>query len=113
MGVFKQWVAFPASLTLGDAAPGASVGMAPSVDSTSPKRKQLLHRVAGVIETVRPMAQSDGGDIELLDVSPDGVVRVRLLGACIGCPSSETTISLGIERALKNRIPEITRVVCV
>lgn len=59
------------------------------------------------------MAQSDGGDIELVDVSPDGVVRVRLSGACIGCPSSETTISLGIERALKNRIPEITRVVCV
>ena len=87
--------------------------MTPSVESTSPERKQLLHRVAAVIETVRPMAQGDGGDIELVDVSSDGIVQVRLLGACIGCPSSETTISLGIERALKDRIPEIKRVVCV
>lgn len=86
--------------------------MTPSVEPTARQRKQLLDRVASVIETVRPMAQSDGGDIELVDVSPDGIVQVRLLGACIGCPSSETTISLGIERALKDRIPEVKRVVC-
>ncbi len=87
--------------------------MTPSTDSTSSQQKQLHKRIAAVIETVRPMAQSDGGDFELVDVSPHGVVQIRLLGACVGCPSSETTISLGIERALKDRVPEVKRVVRV
>ena len=58
------------------------------------------------------MVQNDGGDIELIDVSADGVVRVRLHGACIGCPSSAMTLSMGIERNLRHHIPEITGVVC-
>ena len=66
-----------------------------------------------VLATLRPMAQGDGGDIELVDVDADGVVRVRLLGACVGCPSSEMTLTLGIERNLCEKIPEVRRVVCV
>lgn len=80
---------------------------------TLDKSKQLLHdRVATVLDTLRPMVRSDGGDIELLDVDADGVVRVRLHGACIGCPSSAITLALGIERNLKNQVPEVSRVVC-
>ncbi|MFQ5494816.1 MAG: NifU family protein [Phycisphaerae bacterium] len=65
------------------------------------------------MELVRPMAQSDGGDIELVDVDDQGVVRVRLHGACVGCPSSAMTLTMGIERNLKQRVPEVTRVVCI
>ena len=74
--------------------------------------KKLFDRVSAVIETLRPMAQSDGGDIELVDVDEDGIVTVRLLGACIGCPSASMTLKMGIERNLKNQIPEVTRVTC-
>ncbi|RME40150.1 MAG: NifU family protein [Planctomycetota bacterium] len=76
-------------------------------------RKTLRQRVAAVLDTLRPMVQSDGGDIELVDVDADGVVSVRLHGACIGCPSSDMTLTLGIERTLKEQVPEVTRVVCV
>ncbi len=72
----------------------------------------LSERVATVLDRLRPMLQNDGGDIELLGVSDDGVVEVRLLGACIGCPSSSITLTLGIERNLKELVPEVTRVVC-
>ena len=58
------------------------------------------------------VVQADGGDIELLKVDDDGVVTVRLHGACVGCPSSAMTLSMGIERNLREQIPEITRVVC-
>lgn len=67
--------------------------------------------VAAVLELVRPSLQADGGDIELVDVSEDGVVTVRLQGACSGCPMSQMTLAHGVERVLKDRIPEITRVV--
>lgn len=75
-------------------------------------RKSLRDRVLAVLEALRPMAQRDGGDIELVDVDESGVVTVRLLGACVGCPSSSVTLTLGIERNLKDQIPEVTRVVC-
>jgi Fe-S cluster biogenesis protein NfuA len=58
------------------------------------------------------MIQGDGGDIELVDVDADGVVHVRLHGACVGCPSASMTLTMGIERNLKDQIPEVTRVVC-
>ena len=73
--------------------------------------KSLYDRVAAVIERIRPMVQGDGGDIELVDVAADGVVRVRLLGACVGCPSASMTLAMGIERQLKDQVPEVTRVV--
>ena len=66
----------------------------------------LIARVREVLEEVRPMVQSDGGDIELMDVVDD-VVGVRLTGNCIGCPSSQATLRQGIERKLKQRIPQI------
>lgn len=66
----------------------------------------LIAKVREVLEEVRPMVQSDGGDIELMDVIDD-VVGVRLTGNCIGCPSSQATLRQGIERKLKQRIPQI------
>ena len=82
-------------------------------DSDSRPDKSLRDRVAAVIDTLRPVVQSDGGDLELVDVDEDGVVSVRLHGACVGCPSAGMTLSLGVERNLKQRVPEVTRVVCV
>lgn len=80
--------------------------------NSSKSDKSLRDRVAAVLDRLRPMMQGDGGDIELIDVDADGVVRVRLLGACHGCPSASVTLSMGIERNLKEQIPEVTRVVC-
>ncbi|UCE59294.1 MAG: NifU family protein [Phycisphaerales bacterium] len=78
----------------------------------SSAKRSLIERVSAVLDRLRSLAQSDGGDIELVDVGTDGVVTVRLHGACIGCPSSAVTLRLGIERNLKDQIPEVTRVVC-
>jgi Fe-S cluster biogenesis protein NfuA len=69
-------------------------------------------RVNNVLERLRPMLRADGGDIELLGIDDDGIVEVRLLGACVGCPSSYMTLTLGIERNLRELVPEVTRVVC-
>ena len=70
-------------------------------------------KVQGVINLIRPAVQADGGDIELVDVAADGVVQVRFHGACHGCPSSNLTLQMGIERNLRDRVPEVTRVVAV
>ena len=70
-------------------------------------------RVQGVIDLIRPSVQADGGDIELVDVAADGLVQVRFHGACHGCPSSSMTLHHGIERNLRERVPEVTRVVAV
>ncbi len=67
--------------------------------------------VAAVLELIRPSLQMDGGDVALVDVSEDGVVTVQLQGACQGCPMSQMTLTNGVERILKERIPEITQVV--
>lgn len=75
-------------------------------------RETMHDRVADVIDRVRPLIRGDGGDIELLEVTGDGEVRVRLLGACVGCPSSSVTLTMGIERNLRDTIPGVTRVVC-
>lgn len=69
----------------------------------------MKDRVQAVIEKVRPMLQADGGDVELVEVS-GGVVKVRLQGACAGCPMSKMTLKNGIERMLKKEIPEIQSV---
>jgi Fe-S cluster biogenesis protein NfuA len=87
--------------------------MIPPTESESKDKKSLHERVAAVIDAVRPMLQGDGGDIELVDVDTEGVVKVRLQGACVGCPSASMTLSVGIERNLKAQVPEVTRVVCV
>ncbi|GAB5495386.1 MAG: NifU family protein [Phycisphaerales bacterium] len=73
----------------------------------------LEERVVRILNLIRPSVQSDGGDVELIDISDEGVVKIRLHGACVGCPSSSVTLKLGIERNLKEHIPEITSVVAV
>jgi len=69
----------------------------------------MTEKVQKSIDKIRPMLQRDGGDVELVDVV-DGVVKVRLQGACAGCPMSQMTIKNGIERLLKQEIPEVTSV---
>jgi Fe-S cluster biogenesis protein NfuA len=66
----------------------------------------LRERVEKVLDTIRPYVQGDGGDIELVDVT-DGIVQVRLAGACVGCMHSMMTLQAGIERLLKQEIPEV------
>lgn len=73
----------------------------------------LKERVGEIIELIRPAVQRDGGDIELVGVSEDGVVRIRLHGACVGCPSSMMTLKMGVERNLQENIPEVRSVVAV
>jgi Fe-S cluster biogenesis protein NfuA len=70
----------------------------------------MKEKVQKVLEKIRPTLQADGGDVELVDVDLDGVVRVRLQGACAGCPMSQMTLRNGIERVLKKEIPEIKAV---
>ena len=77
-------------------------------DSSS--EKDLFERVDEIIERIRPAIQSDGGDIELVEVTNKGVARVRLHGACVGCPSSHMTLQMGIERNVKEKVPEIVGV---
>lgn len=69
----------------------------------------MREKIEPLIEQIRPMLQADGGDVELVDVV-DGVVRVKLKGACAGCPMSTMTIKNGIERYLKQRVPEVVSV---
>lgn len=65
------------------------------------------------LESVRPFLQADNGDIELVDVSEDGIVKVRLLGECKECPLSVMTLRAGIERSLMNQVPGIRRIEAV
>jgi Fe-S cluster biogenesis protein NfuA len=69
----------------------------------------LRDEVEKTIGEIRPRLQSDGGDIELVDVK-DGVVKVRLTGACAGCPMAQMTLKMGVERYLKTKIPGVQRV---
>ena len=73
----------------------------------------MRDKVQGVINLIRPAVQADGGDIELVDVTGDGVVQIRFHGACHGCPSSTMTLQMGIERNLREKVPEVTSVVPV
>ncbi len=70
----------------------------------------MKERVLKILETVRPFLQTDGGDVELVNVSDDGIVEVKLVGACATCPMSIMTLRAGIERALMREIPEVRRV---
>ncbi len=67
----------------------------------------MKEKVNEIIEKIRPQLQMDGGDVELVEVTDDGVVKVRLQGHCRGCAYSQMTLKLGIERALKQVIPEV------
>ncbi|MFO7990758.1 MAG: NifU family protein [Thermoplasmata archaeon] len=71
----------------------------------------MKEKVEKVLEEIRPSIQADGGNVELVDVTDDGIVKVRLTGACAGCPMSQLTLKAGIERVLKQKIPEVKEVV--
>jgi len=70
----------------------------------------LRDKVEASLQKVRPSLQADGGDVELVDVGDNGVVKLRLTGACKGCPMSQMTLKMGIEKHLKKEIPEVARV---
>jgi Fe-S cluster biogenesis protein NfuA len=71
------------------------------------KGVKMRKEVESVINEIRPNLQADGGDIELIDVTTDGIVKVRLQGACRGCPGAAMTLKLGVERMLKQKIPGV------
>ncbi|OHE57039.1 MAG: hypothetical protein A2Z47_11405 [Thermodesulfovibrio sp. RBG_19FT_COMBO_42_12] len=70
----------------------------------------LKEKVETALNKVRPSLQADGGDVQLVDVDEDGVVKVRLKGSCAGCPMSQMTLKMGIEKILKQNVPEVKRV---
>ncbi len=73
----------------------------------------INEKIKEVIDTVRPMLQNDGGDIELVEITDDMTVKVRLQGACKGCPGAQMTLKMGVERLLKEKVPEVKEVVAV
>lgn len=79
--------------------------------SISHRRNPMRQKVEEVLNEVRPALEADGGNIELVDVDAEtGIVKVKLVGACAGCPMSQMTLQMGVERLLKDRIPEVTKV---
>lgn len=70
----------------------------------------MIEKVQAVLDQVRPMLQRDGGDVELVEVTADNIVKVKLQGACGSCPMSTMTLKMGIEKAIKEQIPEIVEV---
>jgi Fe-S cluster biogenesis protein NfuA len=70
----------------------------------------MKEKVQEDIDQIRPNLQADGGDIELVDVTPDGIVKVKLQGACHGCPGAAMTLKMGVERMLKKHVPEVKSV---
>ncbi len=72
----------------------------------------MKEKVEKAIEKVRPYLQADGGDIELVEVK-DGIVKVKLLGACKGCPMAQLTLQQGVERTIKKEVPEVKSVIAI
>ncbi len=70
----------------------------------------LKKKVETTLASIRPYLQADGGDVELVDVNEEGIVSVRLTGACGGCPMSTMTLKMGIERTLREQVPEVQSV---
>lgn len=73
----------------------------------------LRDRVEQALENIRPALQQDGGDLELIDVSDDGTVKIKLTGACGSCPMSQMTLKMGIEQRLRKEVPEVELVEAV
>ena len=69
----------------------------------------MREKVEEVLNQIRPSLQADGGDVELIDVV-DGIVKLKLKGSCAGCPMSQMTLAFGIERVLKEKLPEVKKV---
>lgn len=73
-------------------------------------RRTMKAKVQAALDQIRPSLQRDGGDVELVDVTGDGIVKVKLTGRCHGCPMSQMTLKMGIERLLKTNVPEVKAV---
>jgi len=73
----------------------------------------MRERIEKALDKVRPMLTADGGNVELVDVTADGVVKLRLKGSCSCCPMSSMTLKMGIERILKQEVPEIKEVIAL
>jgi Fe-S cluster biogenesis protein NfuA len=73
----------------------------------------MKEKVENALKKIRPSLQADGGDVQLVDVSADGVVKVKLNGSCGCCPMSQMTLKMGIERIIKQEVPEVKEVVAV
>ena len=73
----------------------------------------MWERVKNALDDIRPALQADGGDVDLVEVTEDGIVKVRMTGACGGCPMEQMTLSQGIEKRLKAAVPEVKEVVAV
>lgn len=72
--------------------------------------QEVKERVTEALEMIRPYLKADGGDVELVNITEEGIVEVKLTGACVGCPMSQMTLRAGVERALIREVPEIRRV---
>ena len=73
----------------------------------------LKDNVESALSEIRPSLQNDGGDVELVEITPEGIVKVRLTGACQGCPMGQMTLKMGIEKIIKEKVPEIKEVIAV
>lgn len=95
----------PISVSEGAAQPGVAIPAHSNPASDSP----LAAKVRRILELIRPAVQADGGDIEFVGLTPppESVVEIRMHGACVGCPSSSVTLQAGIERNLREHIPEV------
>lgn len=81
--------------------------------TTSTKAEALRERIEKALDKVRPYLEQDGGNVDVMNVSDDGVVELQLQGACSGCPSSVMTLAAGIERVIREEVPEVTEIVTV
>jgi Fe-S cluster biogenesis protein NfuA len=75
------------------------------------EKDTLKERVESALKKIRPSLQAEGGNVELIEVTPDRIVKVKLTGACCGCPMSQMTLKMGIGRMLKQEVPEVKDVV--
>jgi Fe-S cluster biogenesis protein NfuA len=81
--------------------------------SGSETEKTFNEKVEEMIQVIKPMLQGHGGDIELVSIEDDNTVKVKLQGACSGCPGAKMTLKQGVERLMKERIPELNKVIAV
>ena len=73
----------------------------------------MKEEVQKAFDTIRPSLQADGGDVELVEVTDDGIVKVKLTGACRGCPMSQMTLKMGIEKVIKQQVPTVKEIIAV
>ena len=80
---------------------------------TAAEKKEITRKVNSAIDTVRPYLVADGGDVDLIDITDDFIVKVKLTGACNGCPFSLMTLKAGIEQAVRKNLPQLKELIAV